>query len=110
MSREWWVMAWTIAAWTSGTVTSAYVYVTSRVELPDAAGYETDWSWQLFFFSLVRLPVLILVLGALRYVEHRLWSREGHPIKPPDRRLEWCGTDARVAIAPSRGGRSAARR
>ncbi len=70
-----WVMAWTIAGWAFGTAAYAYIYVTSRVALPDAVGYEADWSWQLFFFSLVRLPLLILVLGALLYIEHLLWSR-----------------------------------
>jgi hypothetical protein len=68
-------MAWTIALWAFGTGVYAYIYVVSRLALPDAVGYETDWSWQLFFFSLVRLPLLILVLGALLYVEHRLFSR-----------------------------------
>jgi hypothetical protein len=68
-------MAWTIAVRAFGTGVYAYIYVGSRLALPDAVGYETDWSWQLFFFSLVRLPLLILVLGALLYVEHRLLSR-----------------------------------
>jgi hypothetical protein len=69
------VMALTVARWAVVTAAYAYIYVTSRVGLPGAVGYETDWSWQLFFFSLVRLPLLILVLGALLYVEHLFWSR-----------------------------------
>lgn len=69
-----WVMAWTIALWAFGTGIYAYIYVASRLALPGAVGYETDWSWQLFFFSLVRLPLLILVLGALLYAEHRFLS------------------------------------
>ena len=73
-----WVMASTIALWVCGTAAYAYIYVTSRVSLPGAVGYETDWSWQLFFFSLVRLPLLILLLGACLYAEHWLWSR-GRP-------------------------------
>ena len=73
-------MIWTITVWVFATAAYAYVYVTTHA-LPDAVGYERDWSWQLFFFSLVRLPFLILVLGALLYVEHRLWSRG----RPPHR-------------------------
>jgi hypothetical protein len=69
-------MAWTIALWALGTAAYAYTYVTSRVALPGGIGYEADWSWQLFFFSLVRLPPLTLVLGILLYVEHPLWPRE----------------------------------
>ncbi len=69
------VMVWTIGLWALGTAVYAYIYVTSRVALPGAVGYEADWSWQLFFFSLVRLPLLMLALGALLYAEHLLWSR-----------------------------------
>lgn len=68
------MMAWIIVIWVLATAAYAYLYVTTRVALPDAVGYEADWSWQLFFFALVRLPILILILGALLYVEHRLWS------------------------------------
>lgn len=68
------MMVGTVIVWALATSAYAYVYVTSSVALPEAVGYETDWSWQLFFFALVRLPFLILVLGALLYVEYRLWS------------------------------------
>jgi heme/copper-type cytochrome/quinol oxidase subunit 2 len=76
-----WIMAWTIVLWALGTSVYAYIYVTSRVRLPDAVGYEADWSWQLFFFSFVRLPIFIPVLGALLYVEYLLRSR----VEPPHR-------------------------
>ncbi len=73
-SRKRLVMALTVALWVFGTAAYAYIYVSSRVGLLDAVGYEADWSWQLFFFSLARLPLLILVLGVLLYVEHLFWS------------------------------------
>ena len=70
-----WVMAWTVALWALGTLVYAYINVASGMALPDAVGYDRGWSWQLFFFALVRLPILILVLGALLCLETLLWSR-----------------------------------
>ncbi|OLC13323.1 MAG: hypothetical protein AUH29_13485 [Candidatus Rokubacteria bacterium 13_1_40CM_69_27] len=70
-------MVWTTLLWLFGTVAYAYTYILHRVSLPDAVGYEADWSWQLFFFSLVRLPLLIAGLVAVLCLERVLWSRWG---------------------------------
>jgi hypothetical protein len=32
------------------------------VSLPDAEGYEADWTWQLFFFAITRLPIALIGL------------------------------------------------
>jgi hypothetical protein len=52
------------------------MYVASHVALPQAVGYEIDWSWQRFFFALVRLPMLLLALGAVLCLEYLLLSRK----------------------------------
>jgi len=70
MSQQGRVMAWTTAIWLLTTSAYAFIYVARNVALPEAAGYEADWSWQLFFFSLVRLPLLVLALGVLLLLEH----------------------------------------
>jgi len=65
---------------------------------------------QLFFFSLVRLPPLILVLGVLLYVK-RLFGRAGRrPTGPPNKRLERPGVTACSDVMASSAGRSAAGR
>ena len=69
------VMVWTFVVWLLGVAGYAYTYIVSRVTSPSAVGYETEWSWQLFFFSLVRLPFLIAGLVAVLCLEHVLWSR-----------------------------------
>jgi hypothetical protein len=102
-----WIMIWTIILWTLATSAYAYVYVTSRVGVPDAVGYEKDWSWQLFSFSLARLAVLILVLGALLYVAHRLWSFGGPFHGAANMSREPAGTRAAADVASSSVGRSA---
>ena len=68
------VMVCTSALWALATVVYAYMYVASHLALPGAVGYERDWSWQLFFFALVRLPMLLLALGAVLWLEYLLLS------------------------------------
>lgn len=51
-----------------------YVYVTDRLALPDAVGYEKAWDWQLFFFGLVRLPILVVLLLVVLWIESRVLS------------------------------------
>ena len=90
-----WIMAWTIVLWALGTSVYAYIYVTSRVRLPDAVGYEADWSWQLFFFSLVRLPISyrysVRCSTSSTCLGHEWSRRTGLPNKP----LEWPGMNQR---------------
>ena len=45
-----------IVVWAVAVAVYAYVYVTSRIALPGAEGYERLWDWQLFFFAIGRLP------------------------------------------------------
>jgi hypothetical protein len=78
------VMAWTIALWAFGTATYAYIYITPGVALPDAVGYEADWSRQLFsspsfasrfsYWYLVRSSTLSTCCGRAR----------GRPTMPPN--------------------------
>jgi hypothetical protein len=68
-------MVWTVVVWLFGSAGYAYAYIVSRVNLPGAVGYEADWSWQLFFFGLVRLPFLMAGLVVVLCLEHILWSR-----------------------------------
>jgi hypothetical protein len=72
------LIVWTIILWVFGAVAYAHVYVVSRISLPDALGYDADWSWQLFFFALVRAPLLIVGLVVALYLEHVLWPTAGH--------------------------------
>jgi len=48
--------------------------VTDRLALPDAVGYEKAWDWQLFFFGLVRLPILVVLLLVVLWIESRVLS------------------------------------
>jgi hypothetical protein len=69
---------WTIILWAFAAVAYAHVYIVSRIGLPDALGYEADWSWQLFFFALIRVPLLVIGLVVALYLEHVLWPVTGH--------------------------------
>ncbi len=59
-------------AWMLATTIYAYFYVSRRISIPDAEGYEKLWDWQLFFFSIVRLPLLLCVLGTALFIEYLL--------------------------------------
>lgn len=56
-------------AWCLITTIYAYFYVTSTLASPNLEGYETEWDWQLLFFSMIRLPWLLLVLVLVIYFE-----------------------------------------
>lgn len=59
-------------AWLLAVVIYASLYVRSRLLLPDLQGYEADWSWQLLFFGLTRLPWLVGLLVLTLLAEHVL--------------------------------------
>jgi len=65
----------TIVVWLVFTAVYAYVYIVNRINLPNAHGYEGQWDWQLIFFSLVRLPLLIVGLIIVLWLEQRLLFR-----------------------------------
>jgi hypothetical protein len=69
------VMALTFIAWLVGSSVYAYWYVMARIAAPDAVGYEQAWDWQLFFFCIARLPLLLILLFALLWAEYRLVPR-----------------------------------
>jgi hypothetical protein len=62
----------TLVVWAVVTLSYAYLYVTSRTGLAGAEGYEAEWDWQLFFFAITRLPLLLIVLGIVLWLERRL--------------------------------------
>lgn len=70
------VVAMTLVAWLIGTAGYAYYYVHSRLNLPGLVGYETDWDWQLLFFGLVRLPLLLIGLATVIWLEFRYFSKD----------------------------------
>lgn len=69
------VIVSTAVLWLLVTVCYAYFYVAAHVELTDAVASGADWAWQLFFFAIVRLPLLILVLVGAICLEHMALSR-----------------------------------
>lgn len=62
----------TALIWAGCVAAYAFYYVKSRLALPDLEGYEAEWSWQLLFFGLTRLPWLVAVLAGVVLLEHRL--------------------------------------
>jgi hypothetical protein len=56
------VVAIIVGLWLVVVTAFAYQYVRARVSLPDAEGYEADWTWQLFFFAITRLPIALIGL------------------------------------------------
>jgi len=61
-----------IVVWAILTAGMAYSYVTERIRLDDAVGYEQEWDWQLFFFSVTRLPILVAGLCLALWLESKL--------------------------------------
>ena len=65
----------TCAIWAVAVAVYAYVYVTARIALTGAEGYERLWSWQLFFFVIARPPLLVVLLGVILWLERRISKR-----------------------------------
>jgi hypothetical protein len=68
-------LIWTSGAWLGLVCAYAAYYVHAHTGLPGAEGYEAQWDWQLFFFALVRMPLLVLLLVAVLFVQWRLLAR-----------------------------------
>ncbi len=64
-----------IFVWLILTVGMAYSYVAERINIDDAVGYEKEWDWQLFFFCITRLPILLAGLFLALWVEKKLIRR-----------------------------------
>jgi hypothetical protein len=63
----------TTLLWLIVTGCCGYFYALTRVTSPTAIpGYETTWKFQLVMFSIFRLPLFVLSLGIILWVE-RLW-------------------------------------
>lgn len=75
------VVVLTTSFWAVGTVTYAAFYVKARLSLPGLEGYERDWDWQLLFFTLTRVPWLLLALAVVIFVEWIVLGRSRRQIK-----------------------------
>ena len=70
-----WITGATVLLWVGVTAVCAYAYAFDRVTSPDAIrGYETSWRFQLTMFSIFRLPLFVVVLGLLLWLERHFWS------------------------------------
>ena len=68
--------ATTIAFWVILVVLWFFFYVNNRIHSPDATpGYETTWSFQCVMFLIFRLPISIVLLSLILFVENKLWKR-----------------------------------
>ena len=53
-----------------------FLYARRRIYSPDAVpGYETMWSFQLAMFAIFRLPILVLILVGVLFLEGKLFSK-----------------------------------
>ncbi len=88
MTKRTKVKLYTTLIWFVCTVLYAYDYVLTRVGSEQAEGYEKLWDWQLGFFLIARLPILLVVLAVLLFIEHAFLkkqeSREEGKEGPPD--------------------------
>ena len=69
------VLLVTTGLWVIATGVYAYSYLVDRINSRDAEGYERLWDWQLFFFALHRLPVLVLLLVVVLWGEFKRLPR-----------------------------------
>lgn len=67
----------TFVGWLLLVCVYASAYVVSQTTSPNAIGYEKLWTWQLGFFSLTRLPILVLVLLVVIFLEGRIIEKGG---------------------------------
>ena len=62
----------TAAAWLILTPAWGWWYVRCQLALPGLVGYEKSWEMQVWFFVLTRLPVSVVALALLLWLEHRV--------------------------------------
>lgn len=77
MSRRATVFTSTALTWLLVTGAYAAFYVIARSNLSGAEGYETQWDWQLMFFSLTRLPYFVAAFAVVIFIEAKLLRRSG---------------------------------
>jgi len=64
----------TLVTWLAGCGIYFYWYVTSIMALPDLASYEQGAGWPVMVFLIFRLPLLIMGLLALIWLEAVLFE------------------------------------
>jgi O-antigen/teichoic acid export membrane protein len=65
-----------LSIWLAVTASGAYFYVIRRITSANAEpGYETTWSFQLFAFSLVRLPFYVAGLALFLWLTRSWWRK-----------------------------------
>lgn len=64
----------TVLIWAACVAAYSLYYVRSRLALPGLEGYEAEWSWQLLFFGITRLPWLLAILAGVILLELRLFK------------------------------------
>lgn len=62
----------TVLVWAACVAIYSFFYVRARLALPGLEGYEAEWSWQLLFFGITRLPWLLAILAVVILVELRI--------------------------------------
>lgn len=66
--------AMTLVAWLIGSAGYAFFYVRSQLGLQGLEGYEKEWDWQLLFFTIFRLPFLLIGLAGVIWCEWIFFS------------------------------------
>jgi len=79
------VILLTCTVWLLVVCGYASVYVVSHATSAGAEGYEKLWDWQLMFFALTRLPILVVVLLVVVFLETRYFriKKSGEPDRGP---------------------------
>ena|SRR5436190_5458539 len=69
------VIGSTVCLWLIATSAGAYFYALARIGAPDGSlGYEATWRFQLVMFSIFRLPLFLVALALVLWVENRFLS------------------------------------
>jgi hypothetical protein len=79
----------TLGVWLIAGALYAYYYVVTILALPEPYdAYARNWQFQLFAFSIVRLPILILVLALIIYLEVVVTRRRTRPMQNVDSTIQ----------------------
>jgi hypothetical protein len=69
-----WATKVTVVVGLALTAACAYTYVHDRLTARDATpGYVTTWDFQLLMFSIFRLPLFLLALALVVWLQRRFW-------------------------------------
>ena len=80
-----WKKAWLLTnlAWLIFILIMALVYAHNRLNSPVAdPGYETTWSFQLLMFSFFRLPIYLVALIVVLWLEKKYLSPSAEKTTP----------------------------